>query len=72
MKSADKVIVPIVILIVLQGYETTCFETLTIPPPVELTLATATTEEETNEEENDGEWRRTNKFNVDPALNTCR
>jgi len=28
----------------IQGYETTCFETLTIPPPVELLLNTATKE----------------------------
>lgn len=70
MKSADKVIVQIVILIVLQGYETTCFETLTIPPPVELTLATATTEEETNEEENDGEATEAEEVAVPaPQLN---
>ena len=34
----------IVYISTFQGYETTCFETLTIPPPVELLLNTATKE----------------------------
>ena len=51
-----------------QGYETTCFETLTIPPPVELTTTAITEEEATEEnEEEDGEGKETSEEPVVPA-----
>ena len=56
----------------LQGYETTCFETLTIPPPVEiLETATKIMEEEVKEEtgEEGEETKETNEGPQLPELN---